>query len=81
MLLYDLKAYELHLTASLLFLLLSFFGQWGMGYNLRPALQGMIIFFLVFLCIYYGAKRYVTWRFHQKAEGFGFGDVILAGIL
>jgi hypothetical protein len=76
-----LKAYELHLTASFLLLLLSFFGQWGMGYPLIPALTGMLIFFLVFLMIYYGAKRYVGWRFKQKAEGFGFGDVLLAGIL
>jgi hypothetical protein len=41
----------------------------------------MLIFFLTFLVIYYGAKVYVFWRFKQKAEGFGFGDVIMAGIL
>jgi hypothetical protein len=80
-LLYDLKQYELHLTASILLLLLSFLGQRGLGYNLRPALQGMLIFFLVFLLIYYGAKRYIAWRYKEKAEGFGFGDVLMAGIL
>jgi prepilin signal peptidase PulO-like enzyme (type II secretory pathway) len=52
-----------------------------MGYSLRPALQGMLIFFIVFLGIYFGAKGYVYWRFKQKAEGFGFGDVLMAGIL
>jgi prepilin signal peptidase PulO-like enzyme (type II secretory pathway) len=61
--------------------LLSFLGQWGLGYNLRPALEGMLIFFLVFLLIYYGAKRYVAWKYKEKAEGFGFGDVLLAGVL
>jgi hypothetical protein len=80
-LLYDLKHYELHLTASLLLLLLSLVGQWVLGYDLGIAFLGMGIFFSVFLLIYYGAKGYVSWRFKQKAEGFGFGDVLLAGIL
>ncbi|MDR0649943.1 MAG: prepilin peptidase [Candidatus Peribacteria bacterium] len=79
--LYDFKEYELHLTASFLLLILSFGGQWGEGHNLQSALQGMFIFFAVFLIIYYGAKGYVFLRFKQKAEGFGFGDVLMAGIL
>jgi prepilin signal peptidase PulO-like enzyme (type II secretory pathway) len=79
--LYDFKEYELHLTASILLLLLSLLGQWGEEYTLRPALQGMLILFIVFLIIYFGAKGYVFWRFKQKAEGFGFGDVLMAGIL
>ena len=79
--LYDLKKYELHLTASIFLLLLSFLGQRGLGYNLLPAVQGMLIFFLAFLLVYFGAKRYVHLKYKQKAEGFGFGDVILAGIL
>jgi prepilin signal peptidase PulO-like enzyme (type II secretory pathway) len=79
--LYDLKEYELHLTASILLLLLSFLGQWALGYNLWDALEGMLIFFGVFLLIYVIARGYVYVRYQKKAEGFGFGDVVLAGIL
>ena len=79
--LYDLKEYELHLTASIFLLLLSFLWQRGLGYDLFSALQGMLIFFLLFLCIYFGARGYLRIRYKKKAEGFGFGDVILAGIL
>jgi prepilin signal peptidase PulO-like enzyme (type II secretory pathway) len=68
--LYDLKQYELHLTASLLFLLLSFFAQWGLGYNLREALQGTGIFFGVFLVIYVLGKGIAYLKYKKKAEGF-----------
>jgi prepilin signal peptidase PulO-like enzyme (type II secretory pathway) len=80
-LLYDIKEYELHLTASVLLLLISAIAQRALGYNLRAMLQGMIIFFCVFLAIYYGGKLLVRWKYKKKAEGFGFGDVIIAGIL
>jgi hypothetical protein len=79
--LYDQKQYELHLTASLLFLLLSFFSQRGLGYNLRKAFQGSVNFFCVFLIIYFLGKGIAYIKYQKKAEGFGFGDVLFAAIL
>ena len=49
--------------------------------NLRNAVLAGIAFVVVFLLIYFFAKRYVRIRFKEKKEGFGEGDVYLALII
>jgi hypothetical protein len=44
-------------------------------------LQGTVIFFCVFLVIYFLGKAIAYIKYKKKAEGFGFGDVLAAGIL
>ena len=80
-LLYDFKTYELHLSSALALLVLSFFGQRQMWYSLIETLRWMGIFFWLFLLIYLLAKGYVYIKYKTNAEGFWFGDVIMAGIL
>ncbi|MDR0369567.1 MAG: prepilin peptidase [Candidatus Peribacteria bacterium] len=78
--LYDIFTYELHRTATLLLLIISLFGQWILGYNLWSAIQYGIIFFIIFLVIYGVAKCYASRKYQPNTEGFGFGDVIRAGV-
>ena len=80
-LLYDFKTYELHLSSTILLLLISFIGQRQMGFSLLSALQSMLIFFAVFLAIYLLAKGYVYLKYKKNAEGFWFGDVLMGGVL
>jgi len=80
-LLYDIKKYELHTTATLTITILIVIYQICMNIPLFHILQGSLIFFLLFLFIYYFAKGYMYYQYKQKAEGFWFGDVIFAGVL
>lgn len=79
--LYDIQKYELHITATLLLLILSFLGQGLLGYDLWSSLKYGAVFFIIFLIIYGVAKCYASRKYKQNTEGFGFWDVILAGVL
>lgn len=81
----DLRYYELNVYVWVILL-----GLWllnlvlGVIYNevvWQPVLIGTVILTLLFLGIYLSARRYATKKAWQPTEGFGFGDVMMAGAL
>lgn len=78
LLVYDLKAYELHMSTrtllAIVWILANLFLPQG---NLRYAFLTTLLFGWLFTGIYFFGKRYAKMRFNQP-EGFGEGDIYLA---
>lgn len=79
--LYDIKTYELHITATVFLAIITLFFTLFFGNNRLDILLWMWIFALIFLWIYYLSKIYVRERYKKNAEGFWLWDVIIAPIL
>ncbi len=78
LLVYDLKAYELHMSTrtllAIVWILANLFLPQG---NLRYAFLTTLLFGWLFTGIYFFGKWYAKMRFNQP-EGFGEGDIYLA---
>ena len=80
LLVYDLQKYELHMILRVLLTALGIVANINIsGGSDGNALMSAIMFGVVFLLIYLFAKRYVRMRFKKNEEGFGQGDIFLAG--
>jgi len=79
--LYDIKTYELHITASVFLAIITLFFTLFFGSNRLQILLWIWIFILIFGLIYYGSKIYVKQKYKKDAEWFWLWDVILAPIL
>ncbi len=80
LLVYDLRKYELHMILRVLLTALGIVANINIsGGSDGNALMSAIMFGVVFLLIYLFAKRYVHMRFKKNEEGFGQGDIFLAG--
>ena len=79
--LYDIKTYELHITATVFLAIITLFFTLFFGSNRLEILLWIWIFTLIFLWIYYGAKIYVREKYKKDAEWFWLWDVIIAPIL
>lgn len=80
-LLYDIKTYELHLTATAFLSLITLIFTLIFGLNRLEILLWIWIFSLIFGLIYYGSKLYVKRKYKKNAEWFWLWDVIIAPIL
>lgn len=80
-LLYDIKTYELHITATLFLTVLSLFFTLFFWINKLEILLWIGIFLVFFLLIYLISKLYVRQRYKKDAEWFWLWDVIIAPIL
>ena len=80
-LLYDIKTYELHITAALFFILLSLFFTLLFWINKLDILLWMWIFALMFLFIYCLWILVASIKFKERSEWFWLWDVIIAPIL
>lgn len=80
-LLYDIKTYELHITATVFLAILSLFSTLFFWTDKLQILLWIWIFALVFLWIYYLWRLIVYLKYKKDAEWFWFWDVILAPIL
>lgn len=80
-LLYDIKTYELHLTATVFLSLITLIFTLIFGWNRLEILLWIWIFSLIFGLIYYGSKLYVKQKYKKNAEWFWLWDVIIAPIL
>ena len=69
-LLYDIKTYELHITATVFLAIITLFFTLFFG-----------SFTLIFGLIYYGSKLYVKGKYKKNAEWFWLWDVVVAPIL
>ncbi len=78
LLIYDLKKYELHMTIWIMLMITGILVNIFVLKNLRNALFAAILFGIVFMGIYFFAKRYTKIRFKKNREGFGEWDVYLA---
>jgi prepilin signal peptidase PulO-like enzyme (type II secretory pathway) len=79
--LYDIKTYELHITATVFLAIITLFFTLFFGSNRLEILLWIWIFTLIFGLIYYGSKVYVKQRYKKDAEWFWLWDVIIAPIL
>ena len=79
--LYDIKTYELHITATVFLAIITLFFTLFFGSNKLEILLWIWIFALIFLLIYYGSKIYVKEKYDKDAEWFWLWDVIIAPIL
>ena len=79
--LYDIKTYELHITATLFFIIISLFFTLFFWINKLQILLWIWIFTIIYLLIYYLSKLYVKQKYKKDYEWFWFWDVIIAPIL
>ena len=79
--LYDIKTYELHITATVFLAIITLFFTLFFWTNRLEILLWTWIFALIFLWIYYGSKIYVKGKYKKDAEWFWLWDVIMAPIL
>jgi len=79
--LYDIKTYELHITATVFLAIITLFFTLFFWNNKLEILLWIWIFTLVFLLIYYWSKNYVKEKYKKDAEWFWLWDVIIAPIL
>ena len=79
--LYDIKTYELHITATVFLEIITLFFTLFFWTNKLNILLWISIFTLIFLWIYYGSKIYVKEKYKKDAEWFWLWDVIIAPIL
>ena len=79
--LYDIKTYELHITATVFLTVITLFFTLFFWNNKLDILLWIWIFAFVFLWIYYGSKIYVKQKYKKDAEWFWLWDVIIAPIL
>ncbi len=80
-LLYDIKTYNLHITAAIFFTIISLFFTLLFWNNRLDILLWMWIFVLIFLFIYFLWILVATIKFWEKSEWFWLWDVIIAPIL
>ena len=80
-LLYDIKTYELHITATLFLAIITLFFTLFFWNNKLQILLGFVIFTLVFIFIYYLWKLVVILFKKDSDEWFWLWDVIIAPIL
>ena len=80
-LLYDIKTYELHITATVFLAIITLFFTLFFGSNRLEILLWIWIFALIFGLIYYCSKLYVKEKYKKDAEWFWLWDVIIAPIL
>ena len=79
--LYDIKTYELHITAAIFFIIISLFFTLFFWINKIDILLWIWIFAIIYLLIYYLSRLYVKQKYKKDAEWFWFWDVIIAPIL
>jgi len=80
-LLYDIKTYELHITATLFLAVLTLITIIVDNQNLLKILIWIILFWWIFLLIYYWSKLYVKIKYKKDSEWFWLWDVIIAPII
>ena len=80
-LLYDIKTYELHITATVFLAIITLIFTLTFWINRLEILLWIWIFTLIFGLIYYGSKLYVKQKYKKNAEWFWLWDVIIAPIL
>lgn len=80
-LLYDIKTYELHITATIFLAIITLFFTLFFWINKLQILLWIWIFTIIFWLIYYSSKLYVKQKYKKNAEWFWLWDVILAPIL
>jgi prepilin signal peptidase PulO-like enzyme (type II secretory pathway) len=79
--LYDIKTYELHITATVFLAIITLFFTLFLWNNKLEILLWIWIFATIFLLIYYGSKFYVKERYWKDVEWFWLWDVIISPIL
>ena len=79
--LYDIKTYELHITATVFLAIITLFFTLFFWTNRLQILLWIWIFAMIFLFIYYWSKLYVKEKYKKDAEWFWLWDVIIAPIL
>ena len=79
--LYDIKTYELHITATVFLAVITLFFTLFFWVNKLEILLWILIFTVLFLFIYYWSKLYVREKYKKDAEWFWLWDVIVAPIL
>ena len=79
--LYDIKTYELHITATVFLAIITLFFTLFFWNNKLEILLWIWIFATIFLLIYYGSKFYVKERYWKDVEWFWLWDVIISPIL
>ena len=79
--LYDIKTYELHITATVFLAVITLFFTLCFWINKLEILLWIWIFSAVFWLIHYLSRLYVKERYKKDAEWFGLWDVIIAPIL
>ena len=79
--LYDIKTYELHITATVFLAIITLFFTLFFWNNKLEILLWIWIFATIFLLIYYGSKLYVKEKYWKDVEWFWLWDVIIAPIL
>jgi len=79
--LYDIKTYELHITATIFLAIITLFFTLFFWINKLQILLWIWIFTIIFWLIYYSSKLYVKQKYKKNAEWFWLRDVILAPIL
>ena len=79
--LYDIKTYELHITATVFLAIISVFFTLFFGVNKLEILLWIWIFTVIFLLIYFWSRLYVKQKYKKNAEWFWLWDVIIAPIL
>jgi leader peptidase (prepilin peptidase)/N-methyltransferase len=79
--LYDIKTYELHITATVFLVIITLFFTLFFWTNRLAILLWICIFALIFLLIYYLSKIYVKQKYKKNVEWFWLWDVIIAPIL
>ena len=79
--LYDIKTYELHITATVFLAVITLFFTLFFWTNRLAILLWICIFALIFLLIYYLSKIYVKQKYKKNVEWFWLWDVIIAPIL
>ena len=80
-LLYDIKTYELHITATVFLAVITLFSTLFFGTNKLQILLWIWLFAVIFLLIYFFTRGYVKLRFKKDAEWFWLWDVIVSPIL
>jgi prepilin signal peptidase PulO-like enzyme (type II secretory pathway) len=79
--LYDIKTYELHITATVFLTVITIFFTLFFWNNKLDILLWMWIFILIFSFVYYLSKLYVKEKYKKDAEWFWLWDVIITPIL
>lgn len=80
-LLYDIKTYELHITATVFLAIITLFFTLFFWNNRLSILLWMLIITIIFVLIYYLWMFVATLKFKIKSEWFWLWDIILAPIL
>ena len=80
-LLYDIKTYELHITATVFLAVITLFFTLTFWINRLEVLLWIWIFTAIFLLIYFWSRFYVKQKYKKNAEWFWLWDVILSPIL